>query len=297
MQHISVLKNESIKYLNIKNAGIYYDATYGGGGHSKEILKKDIHSLYATDKDIFVTPIVNDKLNFVKSDFVEFLENQDYKDILFDGILADFGVSNMQILGEERGFSFLHDYHLDMRMDQTQELDAHFIVNNYTSEQLFLIIKKYGEEKFASRIANSIVRNRPINTTFELVEAVKQVKKPNKKNKKNINPATQTFQAIRIEVNQELKKIEDFLDLAVNRLKVGGRLVVISFHSLEDRIVKRRFLEYKKDCICPIDLPVCACDKVSLGNIITRKPVIPTDDELKINSKSRSAKLRVFERI
>jgi len=202
----------------------------------------------------------------------------------------------MQILGEERGFSFLHDYYLDMRMDQTQELDAHYVVNNYSSEELFLIIKKYGEEKFASRIANSIVRNRPINTTFELAEAVKQVKKADK-NKKNINPATKTFQAIRIEVNQELKKIEEFLDLAVNRLKKGGRLVVISFHSLEDRIVKWRFIEYRKDCICPKDLPVCVCNKVSLGNIITRKPVIPSEEELKLNPKSRSAKLRVFERI
>ncbi len=294
MEHVSVLKKEAIDYLNIKNDGIYYDATYGGGGHTKEILKRDIITLYATDKDLNVKPIEDNKLIFVKSDFVEFLNNDKYKDIFFDGILADFGVSNMQILGEDRGFSFLHDYYLDMRMDQTQELDAHYVVNNYSSEELFIIIKKYGEEKFASRIANSIVRNRPIDTTFQLVDAVKQVKKSNKK---NINPATQTFQAIRIEVNQELKKIEDFLDLAVNRLKKGGRLVVISFHSLEDRIVKWRFIEYKKDCICPKDLPVCSCDKVSLGNIITRKPLTPSEDELKLNPKSRSAKLRVFERI
>jgi len=297
MQHISVLKNESLKYLNIKANGVYYDATYGGGGHSKEILKEDISALYATDKDSNVTPILNDKLNFVKSDFVEFLKDEKYKNIMFDGILADFGVSNMQILGEERGFSFLHDYHLDMRMDQTQEIDAHYIVNNYSSEELFIIIKKYGEEKFASRIANSIVRNRPINTTFELVDAVKQVKKVKNHNKKNINPATQTFQAIRIEVNEELKKIEEFLDLAVNRLKPGGRLAVISFHSLEDRIVKKRFLEYKKDCVCPIEILVCSCDKVSLGNIITRKPIPPSEEEIKLNPKSRSAKLRVFERI
>jgi len=294
MLHVSVLKNESIKSLNIKENGVYYDATYGGGGHSKEILKENIQALYATDKDSNVSHINNDKLNFIKSDFVEFLQNPKYEDILFDGILADFGVSNMQILGEERGFSFLHDYHLDMRMDQTQELDAHYVVNNYSSEELFIIIKKYGEEKFASRIANSIVRNRPINTTFELVEAVKQVKKPKKK---GTNPATQTFQAIRIEVNQELKKIEDFLDLAVKRLKVGARLSVISFHSLEDRIVKRRFLSYKNDCICPMDLPVCACNEVSLGNIITRKPIVPSDEEIDLNPKSRSAKLRVFERI
>ncbi len=296
MEHISVLKNEAIHYLNIKDNGIYYDATYGGGGHTKEILKKNIKTLYATDKDLNVNPINDNKLIFVRSDFVEFLKDDKYKNILFDGILADFGVSNMQILGEERGFSFLHDYYLDMRMDQTQELDAHYVVNNYSSEELFLIIKKYGEEKFASRIANSIVRNRPINTTFELADAVKQVKKADK-NKKNINPATKTFQAIRIEVNQELKKIEEFLDLAVNRLKKGGRLVVISFHSLEDRIVKWRFIEYRKDCICPKDLPVCVCNKVSLGNIITRKPVIPSEEELKLNPKSRSAKLRVFERI
>jgi 16S rRNA (cytosine1402-N4)-methyltransferase len=294
MEHISVLKNEAIKYLNIKDDGIYYDATYGGGGHTKEILNRNIAALYATDKDSNVTPITNEKLNFVRSDFVEFLKEKKYEHILFDGILADFGVSNMQILGEDRGFSFLHDYYLDMRMDQTQELDAHYVVNNYSSEELFIIIKKYGEEKFASKIANSIVRNRPINTTFQLVDAVKQVKKSNKK---NINPATQTFQAIRIEVNQELKKIEEFLDLAVNRLKKNGRLVVISFHSLEDRIVKWHFLEYKKDCICPTSLPVCSCDKISLGNIITKKPIIPLDEEIKINPKSRSAKLRAFERV
>lgn len=294
MEHVSVLKNEAIHYLNIKNNGIYYDATYGGGGHTKEILKKDITSLYATDKDLNVKSIEDNKLIFIKSDFVDFLNDDNYKDILFDGILADFGVSNMQILGKDRGFSFLHDYYLDMRMDQTQELDAHYVVNNYSSEELFIIIKKYGEEKFASRIANSIVRNRPIDTTFQLVDAVKQVKKSNKK---NINPATKTFQAIRIEVNKELKKIEEFLDLAVNRLKKGGRLVVISFHSLEDRIVKWRFIEYKKDCICPKDLPVCSCNKVSLGNIITKKPITPSEEELQLNPKSRSAKLRVFERI
>ena len=291
-QHVSVLKKEAIDYLNIRDFKVYYDATYGGGGHSREILKKNIAVLYATDKDLTVKSFVNDKLRFIRSDFVDFLKDEKYKDIYFDGILADFGVSNMQILSKERGFSFQYDSYLDMRMDQTQKIDAHYIVNNYSSEELFLIIKKYGEEKYASRIANAIVKNRPVNTTFELIDIIKKVKRERSK----IHPATKTFQALRIEVNKELKKIEEFLDLAVERLNSQGRLVVISFHSLEDRIVKRRFIEYQKDCICPPSLPVCSCNKISLGKIITKKPVTPSEEEVNNNPKARSAKLRVFER-
>ena len=293
MSHISVLKKEALEYLNIKKNGIYYDATYGGGGHSSEILKYDIKKLYATDKDSTVIPIENEKLEFIKSDFVDFLKNKNYEHILFDGILADFGVSNMQLTDKERGFSFQYDYYLDMRMDRNQTLDAHYVVNNYSYEDLYRIIKEFGEERFASKIASSIIRNRPLNTTYDLVEAVKKVKRGGKK---GINPATQTFQAIRIEVNKELSKINEFLDLAVNRLKPGGRLVVISFHSLEDRIVKWKYIDFMKDCVCPKDLPVCVCDKVSLGKIITKKPVIPSNEEINFNPKSRSAKLRAFER-
>ncbi len=291
-KHVSVLKKEVIEFLSLKDGNLYYDATFGAGGHSKEILKKDV-TLWVTDKDKTVTPLLeNDNFHFVRSDFVDFLKNEKYSHLMFDGILADFGVSNMQLMNTERGFSFMRDAALDMRMDQTQEITAYEIVNDYTDKELYDVIKYYGEEKKASRIVNNIVKHRPINTTLELASVIEEVKK---RGKSKTHPATKTFQAIRIEVNSELKKIEEFLDLAVNRLNPGGRLVVISFHSLEDRIVKNRFREYKKDCICPKELPVCSCSKISLGEIITRKPIIATEEEVNLNPKSRSAKLRVFE--
>lgn len=296
MSHIPVLKDEVIEYLNIKNNGIYYDATFGGGGHSKLILNMNPKQLYATDKDANIKPqYENNLLIFVQSDFVDFLENEKYKDIMFDGILADIGVSSMQLDEGERGFSFSKDAPLDMRMNQNQEKDAYFVVNTYKEEELFKIIREYGEEPFFRRIVHAIIKNRPIETTKQLADVVFKAKGKRKTDK--THPATQTFQAIRIEVNDELNKIEKFLKLALNRLNNHGRLAIITFHSLEDRIVKQSFVEFEKDCICTNKKLPCVCHKTSMGKIVTKKPVIPTDKEISENPRSRSSKLRIFERI
>ncbi len=294
MSHIPVLKDEVIAYLNIKNTGIYYDATFGGGGHSKLILDMNPKQLFATDKDANVKPITeNNSFVFVQSDFVDFLENEKYKDIMFDGILADIGVSSMQLDEGERGFSFSKDAPLDMRMNQNQEKDAYFVVNTYKEEELFKIIREYGEEPFYKRIVRAIIKNRPIETTKQLADIVFKAKGKLDKT----HPATQTFQAIRIEVNDELNKIERFLQLAVKRLNNKGRLAIITFHSLEDRIVKQSFVEFEKDCICTNKKLPCICNKISMGKIITKKPIIPTEKEISENPRSRSSKLRIFERI
>ncbi len=296
MSHIPVLKDEVIEYLNIKNTGVFYDATFGGGGHSKLILNMNPKQLFATDKDANIKPeYENDLLIFVQSDFVDFLENEKYKNIMFDGILADIGVSSMQLDEGERGFSFSKDAPLDMRMNQNQEKDAYFVVNTYKEEELFKIIREYGEEPFYRRIVHAIIKNRPIETTKQLADVVFKAKGKRKTDK--THPATQTFQAIRIEVNDELNKIEKFLKLAVNRLNNNGRLAIITFHSLEDRIVKQSFVEFEKDCICTNKKLPCVCHKISMGKIITKKPVIPTEKEISENPRSRSSKLRIFERI
>lgn len=294
-KHTSVLKYETIDALEIKASGTYYDATYGAGGHSLAILKKSPHLLISTDKDPRVKPFdpSTEHFQFVPLDFVLFLESPIYQDIMFDGILADFGVSSMQLDEGERGFSFMNNGPLDMRMNPLQEKSALTIVNEYSEEELANVIYQYGEERKSYRIARAIMRNRPLKTTDDLVNAILRVKH---RKRGKAHPATKTFQAIRIEVNDELRKIEQFIDLAIKRLKPNGKLVVISFHSLEDRIVKQRFLYHEKTCICPPRMP-CHCNKISLGKVITRKPVIPQEDELGINPRSRSAKMRVFQRL
>ncbi len=289
-QHITVLKREAVEYLNVTKDGIYYDATFGKGGHTTQILSHSPKKLISTDKDTLVTPqIIQDNFQFVNSDFVQFLKTTD---LTFDGILADFGVSSVQLDTPERGFSFQKDGPLDMRMDITQTKSASTVVNEYSESELVEIFFKYGEEQFSRKIARAIISKRPFSSTLELANLIASVKK---QGKERIHPATKVFQAIRIEVNDEIKVIEEFLDLAIPKLNSGGRLVVISFHSLEDRVVKHKFKSFQNPCTCPPKYP-CRCGKISLGDIISKKPIIPSDEEINSNPRSRSAKMRVFER-
>ncbi len=302
--HISVLMRETIDSLNIEKDGVYLDGTLGGGGHSSEILKKiDNGLLICMDKDQEAISHSREKLkkiggNFVlaKGNFLYFdkvLEELEIEKI--DGAILDLGVSSYQLDEVSRGFSYKYDANLDMRMNQRQKKSAKDVVNNYSKEELKEIIYKYGEEKWASRIADFIVDNRPIETTFELVEVIKKAIPVGARDDKH--PARRTFQAIRIEVNNELEIIGEAIDKIVEKMKVGGRLAVISFHSLEDRIVKKKFVELSKACICPSEFPICTCENVAKVKIINKKPVLPSLKELKFNPRSRSAKLRVIERL
>lgn len=306
--HVSVLLNECIENLNIKPDGIYVDGTMGGAGHSLEIVKKLSRKgmLIGIDRDEEALAVAKERLkefNNVKyvhdnhDNIDEIIKNLNIKGV--DGILLDLGVSSYQIDEKTRGFTYMDDGPLDMRMDKSQKLTAEYIVNNYKEQDLARIIFEYGEEKFSRKIARNICeyrKNKKIETTGELVKIIEK-SIPGKFREKNSHPAKRTFQAIRIEVNNEIEPLYNTIKNSITALNTKGRLCVITFHSLEDRMVKKAYVDAEGKCTCPKDLPYCVCGNVSLGKIITKKPILPTEKEMQENSRSRSAKLRVFEKI
>jgi S-adenosyl-methyltransferase MraW len=306
-EHKSVLLEETIDNLNIKPDGIYVDGTLGGAGHSIEIVKRLTNGrLIGIDQDEAAIAAASerleefkDKVTIVRSNYCnikQVLEGLGIKQV--DGILLDLGVSSYQLDTPERGFSYREDAPLDMRMDTRNELTAKDIINEYSEMELFRIIRDYGEDNFAKNIAKHIVRMReekPIETTFELNEAIKAAI-PMKLRINSGHPSKRTFQAIRIELNKELEVLKDTLQDMIDLLSPGGRLCIITFHSLEDRIVKVSFKRSENPCTCPPNFPVCVCGKVSSGKVISRKPILPSEEELEYNKRSKSAKLRVFEK-
>ncbi|AGX43706.1 16S rRNA (cytosine(1402)-N(4))-methyltransferase RsmH [Clostridium saccharobutylicum] len=307
-KHVSVLLNECIEALNIKEDGIYVDCTLGGAGHSSHILKhlSKEGMLIGIDQDKDALKAAKERLK--EFDNVKYVHSNFYNidNILnqleiekVDGILMDLGVSSYQLDEAERGFSYMQDAPLDMRMNRDNDFSAYNIVNNYTEEDIYRIIKDYGEERFAKRIANFIVNRRaekPIETTFELVDIIKAAI-PAKARREGPHPAKRTFQAIRIEVNSELKILNKTIEDGVNRLNKGGRMAIITFHSLEDRIVKLKFRELDNPCICPKEFPICACGKKPIVKLISRKGIAPSKEEIEENPRSRSAKVRVIEKL
>ena len=307
-KHISVLLEETIEGLQIKPDGIYVDGTLGGAGHSSEIIKNlcERGRLIGIDQDKDALKAAKEKLKdynnvtFVHSNFYN-IENilHDLNIAGVDGILMDLGVSSYQLDNGERGFSYMQDAPLDMRMNRENSLSAYEVINSYSEEDLFRIIKDYGEEKFAKRIANFIINKRKeknIESTLELVDVIKAAI-PAKARREGPHPAKRTFQAIRIEVNKELEIIEKTIRDGVERLNVGGRMAIITFHSLEDRIVKTVYKNLANPCTCPSSFPVCVCNKKPIVKIITRKPIEASKEELDYNPRSRSAKLRIIEKI
>lgn len=307
-KHIPVMLNEVINGLNIKENGIYVDATIGGAGHSIEIAKRLKNGkLIGIDQDIDAIVKSSKTLDEYKEKVI--LVHRNYSEIKtvltelgiskVDGILVDLGVSSHQLDTAQRGFSYNLDAPLDMRMDTTRDFSAWNVVNEYSLDELTNIFYKYGEEKWAKRIAEFIVqerKNKSIDTTLELVSIIKKAI-PKKVRQSGHHPAKKVFQAIRIEVNNELEVLENTIEDMVDALNEGGRLAIITFHSLEDRLVKDKFRELNTDCICPKDLPVCVCNHVIKIEIITKKPILPSDDEIVENPRSHSAKLRIAERI
>lgn len=304
--HYSVMLAETIDELNIKPDGIYVDGTLGGGGHAYEVCNRlDGGHFYGIDQDDAAIQAAGERLSPF-GEKVTIIRNNycNAKAALaelgvekVDGIVLDLGVSSYQLDTEERGFSYRFDAPLDMRMDRRQTLTAREIVNGYSETELFHIIRDYGEDQFAKNIAKHIVKARadkPIETTFELNEIIKAAIPA--KMRKNGHPSKQTFQAIRIECNRELEVLRSSLDDFIDMLNPGGRLCIITFHSLEDRMVKAAFRKNENPCTCPPEFPVCVCGKVSKGKAVTRKPILPGKEELEQNSRSKSAKLRVFER-
>ena len=307
-KHVPVMLNECIEGLNIKPNGIYLDGTLGGGGHSREIVKRlTTGKLIAVDKDEQALAAASkrleeysDKIIYIHDDFKNSLSHlEKYNIDKIDGVLLDLGVSSYQLDNSERGFSYNADAPLDMRMDQSQTLSAYDVVNTYSEKELADVIYKYGEDKLSRRIAFNIVKERekaPIKTTLQLADIVLN-SYPAKLRWKGGNPCKRTFQAIRIEVNGELRGLSEALEEFALRLNVGGRLCVITFHSLEDRIAKQTFQYLEKDCICPPNQPICTCNKRKEVEIITRHPILPSEEELENNSRSQSAKLRIVERV
>ena len=307
-EHTSVLLKECIDGLNIKRDGIYADGTLGGAGHSKEIVKhlkeglligidQDPNAIQKAQDELkdFLDNVVLVHNNF--SNIKSILEELKIKSI--DGMILDLGVSSHQLDSADRGFSYNKDAPLDMRMNPNQKVSAWDIVNNYPKNELLSIIRRYGEEKWASRITDFIVREREANTidtTLELVDVIKKAI-PYGARRDGPHPAKRTFQAIRIEVNQELDILKDAVVDIVKALKPSGRICIITFHSLEDRIVKQTLKELSLDCICPIQYPICQCNKQRNIKIITRKPITPSKDEILNNPRSRSAKLRIAEKV
>lgn len=307
-KHVSVLLNECIEGLNIKEDGIYADGTLGGAGHSSEILKnlsKD-GILIGIDQDEDALKAAKNRLQNYNN--VKYVHNNFYNidSILneldiekIDGMIMDLGVSSYQLDEAERGFSYMKDAPLDMRMNRENSLSAYEVVNNYEEQEIHRIIRDYGEEKFAKRIARFIVEQRevkPINTTLELVEIIKAAI-PAKARREGPHPAKRTFQAIRIEVNSELSILNKAIEDGVNRLNKGGRMAIITFHSLEDRIVKIKFKELATACTCPREFPICICGGKAKVKLISRKAIEPSKEEVEENPRSRSAKLRVIEKL
>ena len=307
-KHISVLLEETIDNLNIKPDGIYVDGTLGGGGHAYHVCSKlgENGRFIGIDQDAAAIAAASerlkpfeDKVTIVRSNYC------DMKKVLHDlgiekvdGIVLDLGVSSYQLDTAERGFTYRENAPLDMRMDQRQEKTARDIINDYSEMELFRIIRDYGEDKFAKNIAKHIVRARqekPIETTDELTEVIKAAI-PMKFRAVGGHPAKRTFQAIRIELNRELEVLKGHLNEMVDLLNDDGRICIITFHSLEDRIVKNIFKKCENPCECPPSFPACVCGKKSLGKVISRKPILPSEEELEVNPRSKSAKLRVFER-
>lgn len=308
-KHYSVLRDETIEELNIKPDGIYVDGTLGGAGHSIEICKRlsEKGRLIGIDQDSDAIVAASerlkdymDRVTIVRSNY------SDMKNVIHnlgidkvDGIVLDLGVSSFQLDTPERGFTYrVEDAPLDMRMDDRQALTARDIVNDYSEMELFRIIRDYGEDKFAKNIAKHIVQaraNKPIETTGELNEIIKAAI-PSKVRATGGHPSKRTYQAIRIELNHELDVLQDNLDDMIDLLNDEGRICIITFHSLEDRIVKSNFKKNENPCTCPSNFPVCVCGNKSKGHVITRKPILPSEKEIEENSRSKSAKLRVFEK-
>ncbi|MBC8062268.1 MAG: 16S rRNA (cytosine(1402)-N(4))-methyltransferase RsmH [Clostridiaceae bacterium] len=306
-KHISVLLEESIDSLNIKEDGIYVDCTLGGAGHSYEICKllSNKGRLIGIDQDTTALEAAKDRLKefsnvtYVHNNFYNIAEVLDSLKIeKVDGILMDLGVSSYQLDEPQRGFSYMHDAPLDMRMDTENDFSAYNVINEYSEAALRQIMWDYGEEKFARRIAAIIVerrKNKPVETTAELVDIIK-ASIPAKFRKEG-HPAKRTFQAVRIEVNKELKIIDKTIEDGVNKLNTNGRISIITFHSLEDRIVKNKFRDLQNPCKCPKELPICVCGKKSIAKVVNKKPIEASESELEKNPRSRSAKLRVAEKI
>lgn len=307
-QHISILLEDVVRELNIRPDGCYMDGTLGGGGHAYAVcsqlgpdghyigIDQDGDALAASGKRLAE---FGDMVSFHRYNYVNFeraMQEAGYDRV--DGILLDLGVSSYQLDNAERGFTYREDVPLDMRMDQRQERTARDIVNEYSESELYRIIRDYGEDKFAKNIAKHIVQARekePIETTGQLTEIIKAAI-PMKVRAVGGHPAKKTFQAIRIELNGELRVLEEAIDGMIAHLNPGGRFCIITFHSLEDRIVKNKFRENENPCICPPSFPVCVCGRKSMGRVVTRKPILPSEEEMEMNSRSKSAKLRVFER-
>lgn len=307
-QHKSVLLEETVSSLNIKPDGIYVDGTLGGGGHSLEICKQlsEKGRLIGIDQDDAAIKAATQRLKEHESKVTIIRSNycnmkQCLNDIgieKVDGIILDLGVSSYQLDTVERGFTYREDAPLDMRMDRRQAYTAKDVVNEYSEMELYRIIRDYGEDRFAKNIAKHIVQARakkPVETTNELTEIIKNAI-PAKVRKTGGHPAKRTFQAIRIELNKELEVLENTLDEMIDLLNEDGHLSIITFHSLEDRIVKSNFRKNENPCICPPEFPMCVCGKKSKGKVVTRKPILPSEKELEENSRSKSAKLRVFVR-
>ena len=306
--HQSVLLDETIEYLNVKPEGIYVDGTLGGGGHAFEVCKRlgehghfvgidqDAAAIEAAGKRL--APF-KDKVDIVRSNYKDMKRVlQDLGIQKVDGIVLDLGVSSYQLDNAERGFTYREDVPLDMRMDQRQSKTARDIINEYSEMELFHMIRDYGEDKFAKNIAKHIVMERdkhPIETTGQLIAVIDRAI-PAKIRAKSGHPAKKTFQAIRIELNHELEVLNDSLDTMIDLLNEGGRICIITFHSLEDRIVKTIYKRNENPCICPPSFPVCTCGRKPKGKVITRKPVVPQAEEINNNKRSKSSKLRVFER-
>lgn len=307
-KHISVLLSESVDSLSIKPDGIYADGTMGGGGHSEQIVRKlsPEGMLIGIDRDTEALAASRERLKDYPN--VKYIHNnyKNIRDILddlnidkIDGAVLDLGVSSYQLDCRERGFSYMEDAPLDMRMNSEDSKSAYDVINTYSERELSDIFFKYGEERFSKKIARIISERRevkPIETTLELVDIIKSAI-PERFRQKGSHPAKRVFQAVRIEVNGELSDLKGALDGFFDSLKSGARLAVITFHSLEDRIVKNAFNEYATGCTCPKDFPICVCGKTPRGKVITRKPVLPTDDECKFNKRSKSAKLRIVEKL
>lgn len=302
--HFPVMLSECIDNLRIKPDGTYIDGTFGRGGHSREIARRlsAQGKLYCIDRDETAVEYGRENfsefsnVHFIKGDFCDIPELVKEK---VDGILLDLGVSSPQLDEAERGFSYMSDGPLDMRMDRSQSLSAYDVVNGWSFEELRRIISEYGEERYAGKIASAIVREREkkeISSTFQLVDIIKSAM-PAPALREKQHPAKRTFQGIRIAVNNELGEIEDFLEKLPDMLKCGGRTVIITFHSLEDRLIKHAFRKAENPCTCPPEIPVCVCGKKATLHVVSSKPILPTKEEIDKNPRSRSAKVRVAERL